>query len=311
MASANRSQQSKFPQGYLYHLIFNELQTQLGNVGKPLSSMYLDELLKHVISAEKGQYFMQNPAASSSSSSSSPASLFLGNFNLNGVLDKKTVEEVWEEILHHQHLSGADNGPIQHLSTLGETTLEEFLVRAGVISLGNQNGSTANAQPFMTMDPMAVVPQQPADWFQLPVEAAQQQQPGVLDSSFHVSESVFEGPAIEIGYSKNQMAMSTAVPAVTTSSPNSPVAVERKRWFSDEMMKTIERRQKRMIKNRESAARSRARKQAYTNHLEHEVHQLKKENDLLIRLKELQMRWSLNPTPGPKYQLRRTSSCLF
>ncbi|CBI19100.3 unnamed protein product, partial [Vitis vinifera] len=276
MASANRSQQSKFPQGYLYHLIFNELQTQLGNVGKPLSSMYLDELLKHVISAEKGQYFMQNPAASSSSSSSSPASLFLGNFNLNGVLDKKTVEEVWEEILHHQHLSGADNGPIQHLSTLGETTLEEFLVRAG-----------------------------------LPVEAAQQQQPGVLDSSFHVSESVFEGPAIEIGYSKNQMAMSTAVPAVTTSSPNSPVAVERKRWFSDEMMKTIERRQKRMIKNRESAARSRARKQAYTNHLEHEVHQLKKENDLLIRLKELQMRWSLNPTPGPKYQLRRTSSCLF
>ncbi|XP_019177434.1 PREDICTED: bZIP transcription factor 27-like [Ipomoea nil] len=39
-----------------------------------------------------------------------------------------------------------------------------------------------------------------------------------------------------------------------------------------------DRRHKRMIKNRESAARSRARKQAYTNQLEQEVTQLAKEN---------------------------------
>lgn len=45
--------------------------------------------------------------------------------------------------------------------------------------------------------------------------------------------------------------------------------------------KTVERRQRRMIKNRESAARSRARKQAYTVELEAELNHLKEENDRL------------------------------
>jgi ABA responsive element binding factor len=49
--------------------------------------------------------------------------------------------------------------------------------------------------------------------------------------------------------------------------------------------KIVERRQRRMIKNRESAARSRARKQAYTVELEEEVSQLKEENK---RLREQQ-----------------------
>ncbi|KAF7011529.1 hypothetical protein CFC21_025826 [Triticum aestivum] len=44
-----------------------------------------------------------------------------------------------------------------------------------------------------------------------------------------------------------------------------------------------DRRQRRMIKNRESAARSRARKQAYTNELELELEQLRRENKMLIQ----------------------------
>nr|ACJ85326.1 unknown [Medicago truncatula] len=47
--------------------------------------------------------------------------------------------------------------------------------------------------------------------------------------------------------------------------------------------KGVERRQKRMIKNRESAARSRARKQAYTVELEAEVAKLKEVNEELQR----------------------------
>ncbi|KAI3725870.1 hypothetical protein L1987_65666 [Smallanthus sonchifolius] len=47
-----------------------------------------------------------------------------------------------------------------------------------------------------------------------------------------------------------------------------------------------DRRHKRMIKNRESAARSRARKQAYTNELENEVERLKEENAMLKRQQE-------------------------
>nr|CAB3500972.1 unnamed protein product [Digitaria exilis] len=47
-----------------------------------------------------------------------------------------------------------------------------------------------------------------------------------------------------------------------------------------------ERRKKRMIKNRESAARSRARRQAYTNELENKIVQLQAENDRLRGHKE-------------------------
>ncbi|KAJ6403220.1 hypothetical protein OIU84_015183 [Salix udensis] len=48
----------------------------------------------------------------------------------------------------------------------------------------------------------------------------------------------------------------------------------------------VERRRRRMIKNRESAARSRARKQAYTVELEHELNQLKEENAKLKQIVE-------------------------
>ncbi|XP_044969394.1 ABSCISIC ACID-INSENSITIVE 5-like protein 3 [Hordeum vulgare subsp. vulgare] len=52
--------------------------------------------------------------------------------------------------------------------------------------------------------------------------------------------------------------------------------------------KTVERRQKRMIKNRESAARSRARKQAYTNELENKISRLEEEIEHLKELKKLE-----------------------
>ncbi|XP_044459560.1 bZIP transcription factor 27 isoform X1 [Triticum aestivum] len=44
-----------------------------------------------------------------------------------------------------------------------------------------------------------------------------------------------------------------------------------------------DRRQRRMVKNRESAARSRARKQAHTNEMEQELEQLRRENRMLIQ----------------------------
>ncbi|KAK3155771.1 hypothetical protein QOZ80_2AG0098460 [Eleusine coracana subsp. coracana] len=52
-----------------------------------------------------------------------------------------------------------------------------------------------------------------------------------------------------------------------------------------------DRRHRRMIKNRESAARSRARKQSYTNELELELAQLRRENAMLLKLhQELNVR---------------------
>ncbi|XP_074585996.1 bZIP transcription factor 27-like isoform X1 [Curcuma longa] len=60
-----------------------------------------------------------------------------------------------------------------------------------------------------------------------------------------------------------------------------------KRQLPDPSVDSRERRKKRMIKNRESAARSRARKQAYTNELEKEVDRLLNENRMLKRQHEL------------------------
>ncbi|KAI3669368.1 hypothetical protein L6452_40602 [Arctium lappa] len=71
-----------------------------------------------------------------------------------------------------------------------------------------------------------------------------------------------------------------------------------------------ERRHKRMIKNRESAARSRARKQAYTNELENEVERLKEENSRLKRQQQhLQMATAAQVTK--KGGLQRTSTAPF
>ncbi|KAK8967973.1 G-box-binding factor 4 [Platanthera guangdongensis] len=57
-------------------------------------------------------------------------------------------------------------------------------------------------------------------------------------------------------------------------------------------------RQKRMIKNRESAARSRERKQAYTAELESAVHQLEQENEQLLIEQELRNKERLKKLLG-------------
>ncbi|XP_072992410.1 bZIP transcription factor 12-like [Typha latifolia] len=92
----------------------------------------------------------------------------------------------------------------------------------------------------------------------------------------------------------------------------------RKRPDLDPVDRAALQRQKRMIKNRESAARSRERKQAYTAELETLVTQLEEENALLLNYQEEQKRKRLkqlmeNVVPvtlrrKPRRPLRRTSS---
>ncbi|KAJ4849656.1 hypothetical protein Tsubulata_009655 [Turnera subulata] len=319
MASPNRPERQQFTsiagQASLYNLAFDEVHNRLENAaGKPLNAMNLDEL-RNVIAAEEGQ-LVPNPSSSSSSSSSAP--LFLGNVNLNGALSKKTADEVWKDIVNNnQEPSNAMDSSRQQL---GETTtLEDFLARAGVIKLGNhQNGLLDPDHPLLGIDPM-VVSQQEEEWLQYQVAAtaeehAQQQQPTTASDSdnFHVSEAVYDNLVVDVGYSENQMAMTLPMPALPATSSESQTVAEKKRRYSNEIMeKTIERRQKRMIKNRESAARSRARKQAYTNQLEHEVLQLRKANSWLTKQKEVEKLLSCDLTPMPRYQLRRTGSAPF
>ncbi|KDO80847.1 hypothetical protein CISIN_1g045277mg [Citrus sinensis] len=321
------------------NLIYDhEVRSQMGNIGKPsLMSNHMNlnhelAMIKNVQTVsgdnQDGVQIVQNPS-SSSSSSSPPPSYFLGNINLNGRLSKKTIDQVWKDTVHHEHEVDHSNqsAVVQQQLTLGETTLEDFLLRAGVINncMGNNNNNNNNIsnnnnhngvagnhhQPLISMgiDPMVVVSQQ-ADWLQFQM-ASQQQQMGAMDTSYNVSESVYENPVGDIGYSENQLALSMPMPA-TSAAPSELSKVNnvgRKRRYSDEIMeKTIERKQKRMIKNRESAARSRARKQAYTNQLESQVLWLRKRNSWLKKQKEVDILFSSYPTPMSKYQLRRASS---
>ncbi|KAK8967311.1 ABSCISIC ACID-INSENSITIVE 5-like protein 3 [Platanthera guangdongensis] len=65
----------------------------------------------------------------------------------------------------------------------------------------------------------------------------------------------------------------------------------RKRPPLDSVDRAAMQRQKRMIKNRESAARSRERKQQYTNQLEQTVFKLEEENALLLKEREELLKW--------------------
>ncbi|KAM0857245.1 hypothetical protein ACQ4PT_048591 [Festuca glaucescens] len=79
--------------------------------------------------------------------------------------------------------------------------------------------------------------------------------------------------------------------------------------------KTVERRKKRMIKNRESAARSRARKQAYTNELENKISLLEEENERLRNHKKEKQVFESEvqyvPQQEPATRLRRRNSASF
>ncbi|CDY51261.1 BnaCnng20400D [Brassica napus] len=223
------------------------LETHLGSSGKSLGSMNLDGLLKSLSR--------------------------LGSLTLPRDLSKKTVEEVWKDIRQDKNGGSAhERRDKQH--TLGEMTLEDLLLKAGVVTetipaqvgpwvLYHQLPSMTQPQPFMPYP--------------------------VADMQAMVSQASLMG-----GLSDTQ-------------TPG------RKRVASGEVVeKTVERKQKRMIKNRESAARSRARKQqAYTHELEIKVSRLEEENERLRRQKEVEKILPSAPPPDPKRQLRRTSSAPF
>ncbi|GAU36815.1 hypothetical protein TSUD_219180 [Trifolium subterraneum] len=177
-----------------------------------------------------------------------------------------------------------DHNNVQQ-SILGETALGDFLTHAKAFNIGNQdNGHVigdANQVPFIGIESKLVMASQPEHWlpFQMPIPIQMQHQEhhnrqiiGICQD-FNVAKPVYENQVMDIGYSENSLAMSMPIGATTMSFSSTcsdskgvvaagGVGVGRKHKYSDEMMeKTIERRQKRMAKNRESAARSRAKKQ--------------------------------------------------
>ncbi|PPR94018.1 hypothetical protein GOBAR_AA26653 [Gossypium barbadense] len=243
-------------QNSMYSLTLDEVQNQLGDLGKPLSSMNLDELLK-------------NRQAS---------------LSLTGALSKKTVDEVWRDI--QQSKNDGEKKSRERQPTLGEMTLEDFLVKARVVAEASTDG---DAGASIAGVDLSVAPQfaQQGQWMQYPqpqYHHPQQSIMGVYMPSQPMPRPLDLGTAavMDVSYPENQVPLHS--PLMGTLSDTQ--ASGRKRGASEDIVeKNVERRQKRMIKNRESAARSRARKQAYTNELENKVSPLEEENERLRKRK--------------------------
>uniref|UniRef100_M4CGC0 BZIP domain-containing protein n=1 Tax=Brassica campestris TaxID=3711 RepID=M4CGC0_BRACM len=242
----------------LYTLTLDEVQTHLGSSGKSLGSMNLDELLNEGLSRQ-------------------------GSLALPRDLSKKTVDEVWKDIQQDNKNGGSAHERRDKQGALGEMTLEDLLLKAGVVaetipgSNHDDPGGAAGLAPWVQYHQLPSMTQ-PRSFFPYLV----------ADMQVMVSQASLMG-----GLSDTQ-------------TPG------RKRVASGEVVeKIVERKQKRMIKNRESAARSRARKQAYTHELEIKVSRLEEENERLRRQKEVEKILPSSPPPDPKRQLRRTSSAPF
>ncbi|CAI8614837.1 unnamed protein product [Vicia faba] len=372
----------------IYSLTLDEFQHSLCESGKNFGSMNMDEFLSSIWNAEENQ----QQAASNNNNNlsmiqkgiSKQASLPRQNsLSIPAPLCRKTVEQVWSEIhreqqqqqnLHHNNVAhNTESTPRQ--PTFGEMTLEDFLVKAGVVREQHTAMQVPIAPPAVVSSHRpqqhytAVYPSNTATMAQaapfsigggggnvvVPTYQAVAQGGGAIGepsgSGFAASgkrDNIGTGypapPAVCYG-GRGVGGYGVAVAqTMGMGGPVSPVSSDgignensggqfgldmsglrgRKRLGDGPVERVVERRQRRMIKNRESAARSRARKQAYTVELEAELNQLREENSQLKQaLAELETRRrqqcleETNVTVQTKAQkareklrgLRRNTSC--
>ncbi|XVE49203.1 hypothetical protein DITRI_Ditri01bG0063500 [Diplodiscus trichospermus] len=147
---------SNFPlarQSSIYSLTFDELQNTFGGLGKDFGSMNMDELLKNISTAEETQATMTASVPGGEGGVSGCNLQRQGSLTLPRTLSQKTVDEVWRVLMKEN--DGAKDGSSggganlpQRQQTLGEMTLEEFLVRAGAVREDMQQIGVPNNSVF-------------------------------------------------------------------------------------------------------------------------------------------------------------------
>ncbi|KAI3675300.1 hypothetical protein L1987_84889 [Smallanthus sonchifolius] len=378
-------------QSSIYSLTFDELQHTLGDGGKDFGSMNMDELLKNIWTAEETQATASTSSFGIDGNVPNNGSIIQrqGSLTLPRTLSRKTVDEVWRELLISSNgvkdgdLIGQQNlQPQEREPTLGEMTLEDFLLKAGVVKEDHQiqtssqpvipqngsffgevsqpnvennsfifgfqnpnqnhgfNGPTVNQltenktgvtlhpKPKPQPQPQPIFPKQAALDFTAPL-TGQLASPGAKIGKFEqpVKTSVVQASDIENGVINIKTLGGISVNSRRSlipksnldSTPSPPFYAFGEgdicgRKSSGTLEKVVERRRRRMIKNRESAARSRARKQAYTLELEVEVAKLKEINHELLKKQEEMMEMQNNqvvekmklPWGSKRLCLRRT-----
>ncbi|KAL6511591.1 ARM REPEAT PROTEIN INTERACTING WITH abf2 [Orobanche gracilis] len=379
----------------VYSLTFDEFQTTVGGIGKDFGSMNMDELLKSIWSADDDQNFGSTSGGGDGDGNASQqggGSLQKqGSIILPRTLSRKTVDEVWRDMSKEYDDVGEKDSSSnvsrfgvlpQRQQTLGEITLEEFLVRAGVVreedespakptnnlgfftdswdpSFASSNiGFGEFSNPVSLNLPLNVNGLKPVDHHHHHHRQQQQQhQQHILPkpttsscgSQIGISgRDQLTSPGIRggIGIPHNAMLQAGGVGMVGLGGTTGVGVREGSPGMSSDGLsksngdkshvlpvpcafngglrgkrsspveKGVERRQRRMIKNRESAARSRARKRAYTDELQAEVEELKAEHKELKKkqadIKAMQKNQVLEmmklKSGGKRQCLRRTQT---
>ncbi|ONM03666.1 ABSCISIC ACID-INSENSITIVE 5-like protein 5 [Zea mays] len=271
-------------QGSIYSLTFDEFQNTLGGtgggLGKDFGSMNMDELLRSIWTAEESQAMASASEPAAGAAGDGGAALQRqGSLTLPRTLSVKTVDEVWRDFAREGTAGGPEPQPNRQ-PTLGEMTLEDFLVRAGVVR--DNPAAAAAAAAAVPAQPVATRPLQAvnngASIFFGNFGGANDAGAGAMGfapvgiGDQAMGNGLMPGVA---GMAAGAVTVSPVDMSVAQldsmgkgngdlSSPMAPVpypfeGVIRGRRSGAGVEKVVERRQRRMIKNRESAARSRAR----------------------------------------------------
>ncbi|CAI9103939.1 OLC1v1002536C2 [Oldenlandia corymbosa var. corymbosa] len=221
-------------------------------VASPFGSMNMEEMLKNMYSEPDALPGPESPLGTGGS---------VGK-NVAGV-GGKTVDEVWKEIVTGGEAAGSKEPRM---------TLEDFLTKAGAVSEEDVRGAPSQVSAGYGMDTMmnAAVP------VQFPAA------PGPL-VHMQNGQGGF-GMETHMGFANGMVPAPVAGSVRPGSGGGGGRGKRRVPPVEDVALdKATQQKQRRMIKNRESAARSRERKQAYTVELESLVTQLEEENARLLR----------------------------
>ncbi|KAF6145790.1 hypothetical protein GIB67_016239 [Kingdonia uniflora] len=313
---------------------FDEIQNNVDGLPKDFGSMNMDEFLKNIWTVEEGQGMGGSVGGDVGIGGLSRMGSLQrqGSLSLPRTLSHRTVDEVYRDVFRESGGDGGFRGNNEELGlpqrqpTFGEITLEEFLVRAGVVRedpkpvvkvdhsefygellpssnipliIPSQYSTLPLNENGVRLSQRQLFPKQPTVAYGSTFNLANNSElvgDPVMNIGFVQSDDTREGGGTRIaGFGVGAVKISTSPPANSFSSdgfpkgngdissllPISYVINGGRGKRCGAVEKVVERRQRRMIKNRESAARSRARKQAYTTELEAEVAKLKDENDEL------------------------------
>lgn len=250
-------------------LTFDEIQCKSG---KNFGGMSMDEFLANVWNVEETQtQFQSQPNENEPQQNypymapnSRPTIAHQPSFSIPVPLCGKTVDEIWSEIHREQHANRQNftSVPCQSQPALGEMTLEDFLVRAGVVQESSCSSmkqlpcspKQSNSNTFYGNNrPMVDLGYGMGDKLGLSLsyqQNAARNMPGICFPTYQILSHHSVGEPSDSNSIHKCHSMTDWVEHSN-----------KRRIIDGPPEIVVQRRQRRMIKNRESAARSRARKQ--------------------------------------------------